>query len=84
MHCARSGRDLNDFKKRFKNPRFGQSKFSCKIAHLLNSSCFIAAIMLPSLAGVCTVLERPVFTSVTGVTLHDTQKMFQLLKQAAV
>jgi len=54
--------DLTDFKKHF------------KIAHLLHSSCFIAAIMLPSLAGVCTVLERPAFTSAIGVTLPDTHR----------
>lgn len=74
MHGARSGMDLTDFKKRFKNPWFGQSQFSFKTAHLLHSSCFIAAIMLPSLAGVCTVLERLAFTSATGVTLPDTHR----------
>ena len=37
--------DLTDFKKRFKNPQFGQSQFSRKIEHLLHSPCFTAAIM---------------------------------------
>ena len=38
VHCARSSMDPTHFKRCFKNPRIGQSQFSCNIARLLHSS----------------------------------------------